>query len=109
MRKRIHTDLWEILIPTMMISRHGFHTNPSAVQETHHRDWDRQVAKITKGLTLLPRVRGKWEDSLEHSIPVRIACTADEMKQVADITMEHYNQDAVIYWRVSDSVIIVER
>ena len=110
-----HVALWEILVPTMMIPRKQITTlhhgvpEPSEILETHHQAWDEKVAKITKGLTLMPHVRGKWKDSLERSIPVRIACTAEEMKHIAEITMDHYNQDAILYWLVSGAATILEK
>ncbi len=108
-----NTSLWEILIPTEMISRKNLRPEsekePTRILEHHHRGWDKLVSEIAKGLTLLPRVRGRWKDSSERSIPVRIACNADEMKRIAEFTMEHYNQEAVLYWCVSESVTILER
>jgi hypothetical protein len=42
-------------------------------------------------------------------IPVRIAATETEMTQIADFTAKHYNQQAVIYYLVSEKVILYER
>jgi hypothetical protein len=39
-------------------------------------------------------------------IPVRIACTQDQIETIADWTAKYYEQQAVMYYRVSDYVVI---
>lgn len=39
-------------------------------------------------------------------IPVRIACSREEIDKIIDITIKHYNQLAVMAYKVSDEVII---
>lgn len=95
-------ELWEILVPTSMPGK-------DRLRRSHHEAWDRKVSKISSGLTLLPKVFGKWIDSKEQSIPVRIACTAAQMMQIGRITIDHYQQDAVLYWRVSDYAVILTK
>lgn len=98
----METELWEILVPTSTPLK-------SILRKSFHQAWDRKVSKISKGLTLLPKVYGKWIDSKEQSIPVRIACTKDQIREIAKITIDHYNQEAVLYWKISDCAIIYTR
>ena len=98
--------LWEILVPTTM-------NNPSnPVRVGHHREWDKRIRKISGGLTILEPARGQWIDTEtmtlyeERVIPVRIACSEEEINQIIDITLQHYRQEAVMAYKVSDRVII---
>lgn len=97
--------LWEIFIPTTMKHPSG---SDLTVSVAHHLAWDTKVSAICKGLTLLPRVRGKWLNEEERSIPVRIVCSSYEIERIAEITGEHYQQDAVLYWMVSDKAVILQ-
>lgn len=95
-------ELWEILVPTSTPKK-------DRLRKNFHQAWDKKVSKISKGLTLLPKVYGKWVDSKEQSIPVRVACTKEQMEEIAKITIDHYDQEAVLYWRVSDYAVIYEK
>jgi hypothetical protein len=66
---------------------------------------------VAGGLTVLQPVRGQWlaaHDLLdaERMIPVRIACTEEEINQIADMTAAFYDQDAVMFYQISDKVFI---
>jgi hypothetical protein len=39
-------------------------------------------------------------------IPVRIACTAEQIDKIADMSANYYDQLAIMYFRVSDAVVI---
>lgn len=99
-------SLWEILVPTTM------NNPPSFVRVGHHREWDKRVRKISGGLTILEPAKGQWIDSEtmilyeERVIPVRIACSEEEINQIVDITLQHYRQEAVMAYKISDKVII---
>jgi len=59
----------------------------------------------------MPPTRGQWvapwgELFHERMIPVRIMCTAEQIEQIADITAHFYEQHAVMYYRVSETVQI---
>lgn len=97
-------SLYEILLPCQTNSGKPIRTR-------QHREWDRRVRRITHGLTVLPPAKGQWvspsgELFAERMIPVRIAATAEQMAFIADLTAKFYNQEAVMYYRISDEVVI---
>lgn len=100
-------QLWEILVPT--VSR----TTGRPYRTRYHRVWDAKVRAIANGLTIFTPARGQWvaaDGTLfnERMIPVRIACTAAQMRMIASLTLRYYDQLAVAYYRVSDDFHIVE-
>ena len=96
-------ELWEILVPCNW-------NDGKPVRTRHHREWDKRVRRVAGGLTVLKPGVGQWEHEGElfknRVIPVRIQATRDQMKQVADMTIQHYEQLAVMYYLVSDTCII---
>jgi hypothetical protein len=95
---------WEILVPTQTNDGKGIRTR-------YHRVWDNKVRAITGGLSIIQPIKGQWvsgEGQLfsERMIPVRLACTAEQMELIADITAEYYKQKAIIYYLISDKVKI---
>ncbi len=97
-------DVWEILVPTTM-------PDGRPIRTRQHRVWDNQVRKITGGLTIMPPVRGQWisqDDELyqERMIPVRIACTREQMDTIADMTAKFYQQIAIMFYHISSEVVI---
>lgn len=55
--------------------------------------------------------KGQWvspsgEIFAERMIPVRIAADVAKIKQIADMTAAFYEQEAVMYYKVSDEVTI---
>lgn len=98
--------LFEILVPTVRMDR------PNKYFKTrYHKVWDSKVREIAKGLTILKPVKGEWvspsgELFSERMIPVRIACTPEQMEQIADLTAKYYSQLAIMYYKISDSVTI---
>lgn len=100
------TSLWEVLVPCVSNEGKPFKTR-------HHREWDKQVRKISGGLTIMKPVIGQWtyEDKLfkERVIPVRIACSDDDIVKIARKVLKHYDQIAVMYYRVSDHCVVMKR
>lgn len=99
-------SIWEILVPTRTRDNHPIRTR-------QHREWDTRVRRITGGLTVMPPVHGQWvssDDKLfrERMIPVRIACTKEQIDTIADMTAKFYQQRAVMYYRLSTEVVIKE-
>ncbi len=97
-------ELWEILVPTQR-------NNGKPIRTRYHRVWDENVRKISGGLTVLPVTKGQWVSSdgnlfCERMIPVRIACTEEQINTIIDMTMSYYEQLAIMAYRVSDKVII---
>jgi hypothetical protein len=102
-------QLWEILVPTekppCFIGTNRYFTL------RYHKLWDQKVIKITGGLTILAPGKGSWVSPNGHffkerMIPVRIACTKEQIENVMDITAEHYGQIAVMAYKVSDEVLL---
>jgi len=95
------TTLWEILVP-----------KENVVPIDHHHAWDDYVESITGGLTVMKSSRGYWRDKdgsriKEEMIPVRIACSAAQIEDIAKFTKTHYKQKQVMYYRLSDEVHFV--
>jgi hypothetical protein len=102
------SQLWEILVPT--IRRIG----GKPYRTRYHRVWDQKVRDITGGLTVLQPANGQWicpkgELCAERMIPVRIACSTEQIQQIADLTLDYYDQLAVMYYKISEEVYIKER
>lgn len=97
-------SLWEILVPTVRNSGKPFRTK-------HHREWDKQVRRISCGLTIFPVAKGQWiapDGRLfaERMIPVRVLCTQAQIEEIVARTLRHYGQLAVLAYRISDTVIL---
>lgn len=96
-------SLYEVLVPCNW-------NGGRPVRTRHHKEWDRRVRKISGGLTILKPGKGQWvhEDSVyeDRVIPVRIFCTLAQMQQIAQITIEHYEQEAVMYYPIAPWAVI---
>ena len=102
-------ELWEVLVPCDKPAwwpgkRRHFRTK-------HHQCWDAKVVKIAGGLTVLHPGRGQWvspagELFQDRMIPVRVACTREQLEEILDLTAKHYAQKAVFAYKVSDEVIV---
>lgn len=92
--------VWQILVPCQ-------YNSGKPVRTRHHREWDKRVRKISNGLTILPPAKGQWVNEkdgtlyTERVIPVMIIATADQMKKISKITAKHYDQIAVMYFKMS--------
>ena len=96
--------LWEILVPTVR-------SDGSFYRTRFHRVWDGKVRNISGGLSILSPVKGQWispDGDLfsERMIPVRIIATREEIDSIIDMTLEYYEQKAVLCYKVSDVVIL---
>jgi hypothetical protein len=100
-------ELWEILVPTTRRLSNGT-VVPCSTR--YHRVWDAVIRDITGGLTILKPAKGYWVDDGEiytdRTIPVRIACTREQIEKIIDITLSYYNQVAVMAYKISDEVIV---
>ena len=97
-------SIWEILVPTQTPAHVPIRTR-------QHREWDKRVRRIAGGLTVMQLACGQWVSGLgvlttERMIPVRIACTEPQINEIADITADFYEQDAVMFYQISDKVFI---
>lgn len=97
--------LWQIIVPCNF-------NNGKPVRTRHHREWDRQVRRITGGLTILSVSKGQWVDQrdgtlyIDRVIPVNLIATEEEIEAIANITMKHYDQLAVMFFKLSDRAMI---
>ena len=95
---------WEILVPYKM--------GRKTVQVPYHQEWDEKVRQITGGLTIHKVAKGQWVSPStgklhkELMIPVRIACSEEQIRQIAAITIEHYKQEAVMVSLVAARTMI---
>lgn len=93
--------LWEILVPVSW-------NDGEEIPLSHHLEWDSKIRSIAGGLTVLKIAKGQWvmEDKLFHErmIPVRIACTEEQIRQIAELTLLHYKQVKVMYYLISSQV-----
>ena len=97
-------SMWEILVPTQL-------NCGKPIRTRQHREWDSRVRRISGGLTILSPAKGQWvskEGELysERMIPVRIVCTREQIEKIISITMDFYEQLAVLAYKVSDEVIL---
>lgn len=98
-------QLWEILVP--VTDNFGI---PFEVK--HHQLWDGEIRNRTGGLTILRSAKGHWFDKddnvfvKEEMIPVRIVCNEKDMESIANYTAAFYQQKAIMYYRISDCVVI---
>ena len=95
--------LWEILVPTMR-------NDGRPIRTRFHKVWDTKVREISGGLTIMPVAKGQWlfKDELfqERMIPVRIIATRIQMDVIIDMTLNYYEQLAVLAYKVSEEVIL---
>lgn len=108
------TFLWEILVPTEKRLPPTGPTSNKFYATRYHRVWDSKVRAITGGLTIMQPVNGQWisnegELYAERNIPVRIVATRDQINAIVDMTLEYYDQLAVLCYKLSDEVILKHR
>ncbi len=100
-------SLWEILVPNYS------NENVKYSLEYHHQ-WDKKVRGISGGLTILKTAKGQWVNEervlfSEEMIPVRIYCDEESIDRIIELTMEHYQQEAVLAYEVSSRVKLVHK
>lgn len=96
--------LYELLVPCQW-------NNGTPIRTRHHKEWDRKVRKVSGGMTIFSPVMGQWvtdDDTLfeDRMIPVRIYCTQREMEKIVNITIQHYEQLAVMYYTISPACTV---
>jgi len=98
------TEMWEILVPASNNKDQNF-------TYEHHKEWDAFVKKITGGVTIMKTTKGEWVSPtgqlyIDRMIPCRIFCNEEQINMIVDFTIKHYNQEAVLCYRISDNVIL---
>lgn len=105
-------EMWEILVPTIMINPHTKELGPIKVR--YHRVWDERVRNISGGLTVFIPAKGQWVSPvtnhlyLERMIPVRILATDEEMDHIVKMTAVYYNQEAIMAYKISSRVVLYQ-
>lgn len=100
------SEMWEILVPAS--------SKDKEFTYDHHKLWDEYVIDISGGITVMRTVKGEWVSQnnvrfKDRMIPVRVKCNEKDMKKIIDFTIRHYDQEAVLAYRLSDAVILKER
>jgi hypothetical protein len=98
------TELWEILVPASNGKKKEF-------SYKHHKEWDAFVKNLTNGVTVMKTAKGQWISPhgqlyLDRMIPCRIICTKEQIIKIIDFTIQHYDQEAVLAFKISDDVIM---
>lgn len=96
--------LYEILVPAS-------NNKDMKFSYEHHKQWDAFVMGVAKGVTILKTGKGQWVSPdgklyKDKIIPCRIACTPEQIDKIIDFTIEHYKQEAVMAYCISEEVII---
>jgi hypothetical protein len=105
--KRWGTKMWEILVPAS--------NKELEFTYEHHKAWDEYVKSLAGGLTIMKSAKGEWIDTSNNElykdrvIPVRIKCSKKNIKKIIKFTIKHYNQEAVLAYKVSDRVILTHK
>lgn len=99
--------VWEILVPTVRNDGKPYRTR-------YHKVWDEKVRKISGGLTILSPAKGNWispdgELFVERMIPVRIIASKDEIEEIVDMSLQYYDQEAILAYRISSEYILKHR
>lgn len=97
-------QLWEILVPYKMGRKN--------VQVPYHQEWDAKVITISGGMTIMKLVKGVWMSPTNNThkelmIPVRIACSEEQIREIGAMTIVHYKQEAVFITLISEKAIIL--
>lgn len=102
-------DIQEIALFEILVPKYSNIGKKFSIE--HHHRWDDRVREIAHGLTIMRSTKGIWESDSgkifeERMIPVRIACNFIQILDIADFTIDHYEQEAIMYYLVSSYVII---
>lgn len=114
-------SLWEILVPKYCTDEQFDNIqkakyNPTVkmyeISMPHHHEWDDYVINVTGGgLTVMRSGKGTWicpkgKRVEESMIPVRILCTTKQINDIASFTKDHYAQEAIMFYKISDECYI---
>lgn len=83
--------------------------------EGHHKAFDSKVKEICGGITIHRPVKGEWisPDGIiftDRMIPVMIAVKEErDIEVIANFALNHYDEEAIMYYKVSDDVRILHR
>lgn len=100
--------LYEILVPTIR------RRDDKPIKLRFHRVWDAKVRAISGGLTVMPPAKGQWlcnEGNLfaERMIPVRFLANSAQARAVAEMTLNYYDQLAILCYVISTEVMLIHK
>lgn len=100
----MNKSLWQIYVPV-------YDNNGNKIPVSYHQKWDDIISDIAGGLTINKKSRGIWASQTgtifkEEMIPVLVNCSYNEMNVIAELTIRHYDQEAVMYYKVTDEIFI---
>ena len=98
--------MWEILVPASNGDKHFSYE--------HHKNWDNYVKGISGGITIMKTAKGEWLNPAgklykDKIIPCRIICDREQIEEIINFTLRHYDQEAVLAYMISSDVIIKYR
>jgi hypothetical protein len=100
--------LWEILVPVR-------DNRDKKIAVRFHQGWDAKVREISGGLTIRKPERGQWVHPeskalfAERMIPVKFMGTRDEAERITEMTLDYYDQEAVMCYKIAEEVIMKVR
>ena len=100
----MNEELWEILVPAS-------NNKDKKFSYEHHKAWDAFVKQITGGVTIMKTAKGQWVSPhgqlyVDRMIPCRIVCNEEQMNKIINFTIDHYDQEAVLAYKISNNVIL---
>jgi hypothetical protein len=110
-RRVFGSQVWEILVPECDRAGRRFPLRA-------HNEWDAKCRELTGGgMTIMSVAKGEWVRPdppgrtvvREAMIPVMLMADRATMDRIARFTMDHYDQDAVLYYLVSEDAFMAER
>lgn len=96
--------IWEILVPAS--------NDKNEFTYEHHKQFDEYVKQKAGGITILRGGKGEWispEGKLykDRIIPCRICCSQCDIISIMKFALKHYNQKAIMAYKISDHVMMV--
>ena len=101
------TKVYKILVPAN-------NNQGSEFSIDHHHQWDEFVRKLVGGVTIMKSAKGQWTNPhdgqlyIDKMIPCEINCTKEQIKKIGKFTKEHYGQEAVAYYKISNSFNLIK-
>lgn len=94
--------LWEMLIPENYLKTKQFTL------------WQELVHDISGGITILSTAKGTWispkGDLLKDAmVPIRFIATEVEAQTIAELSLVYFEQQAIMYYKISDQPVIIFR
>lgn len=93
-------EVWDIFVPRHWDVKYlGGMISSEEISREHHLEFDKEVCKLAGGMMLKEIVEGKWKMQEEEVIQVRVACSEDNIKHLAEFAKKHYKQEAIMVFK----------